>query len=377
MVSKCELTISTSYVPDWTYVEAFRELFQNAIDNEIENPKNKMGFEFSCNDGIGIMRISNKTSVLEIKSLLLGCSTKRDDTNTIGKHGEGYKIAFMVLLREGKKIKVYNYGAREIWEVKLVKSKKFKGELIPTVLIEKEAIWKRVPNNNLIIEVTGVTEDEYSEIVHRNLNLRHTESIKIPGVGRILTDTKNESGNIYVSGLYICNHKEFKYGYDFEPNMIELDRDRKLVRDFDLKWNTSTLLNHIYVQHKEFRDKILELVESDSIDSFFLVETNKFIMPSEDRHTMATELNNRFKANYGESSLPVSDNTNIAKAVEHGYKPVLISSTAYKILQAEFDIESKLKTKTIKERFAELLDKIEGKLDNEEVEEFQALINEL
>ena len=36
-----------------------------------------------------------------------------------------------------------------------------------------------------------------------------------------------------------------------------------------------------------------------------------------------------------------------------------------------------LKTNTIKERFAELLDKIEYRLNNEEVEEFQALINEL
>lgn len=43
MASKYELTISTNYVPDWTYIEAFRELFQNAIDNEITNPDNKMG----------------------------------------------------------------------------------------------------------------------------------------------------------------------------------------------------------------------------------------------------------------------------------------------------------------------------------------------
>lgn len=46
MQRRYELTFSMNYVKDWTYVEAFRELFQNAIDNEIQNPENKMLFAF-------------------------------------------------------------------------------------------------------------------------------------------------------------------------------------------------------------------------------------------------------------------------------------------------------------------------------------------
>ena len=42
----------------------------------------------------------------------------------LGGSGEGYKIAFMVLLRNNKGIKVYNYGNRETWDAKLVKSKR-------------------------------------------------------------------------------------------------------------------------------------------------------------------------------------------------------------------------------------------------------------
>lgn len=45
-MTKFELTISTNYVPDWTYVEALRELFQNALDQQTENPANKMLFEY-------------------------------------------------------------------------------------------------------------------------------------------------------------------------------------------------------------------------------------------------------------------------------------------------------------------------------------------
>ena len=121
------------------------EIFQNALDNEIANPENKMGFNYDEENQR--LTISNKTSVLNPESLLLGSSTKRDDKDTIGKHGEGYKIAFMVLLREGKDIKVYNYSAREIWETRLVKAKRYNNRLVPTIFINKQAIWNKVPNS--------------------------------------------------------------------------------------------------------------------------------------------------------------------------------------------------------------------------------------
>ena len=100
MKSKYELTISTKYVPDWTYVEAVRELLQNAIDNEAVDENNKYEAVYLADEEK--LNISNKSSKLTLDTLLLGVSTKRDDNRTIGQHGEGYKIAFMVLAREGK-----------------------------------------------------------------------------------------------------------------------------------------------------------------------------------------------------------------------------------------------------------------------------------
>ena len=46
-----ELTVSMGYVPTWTHVDAVREIFQNAKDEETVNPENKMFFDyngFSC-----------------------------------------------------------------------------------------------------------------------------------------------------------------------------------------------------------------------------------------------------------------------------------------------------------------------------------------
>ena len=121
-MSKHQLTISPTYVQDWTYIEAVRELFQNALDNQVVDKDNIMYFAY--NEEAQELIIGNKTSKLEVNSLLMGYSSKRDDEDTIGRHGEGYKVALMVLLREGKTVTIQNYGKKELWSSRLIKSRK-------------------------------------------------------------------------------------------------------------------------------------------------------------------------------------------------------------------------------------------------------------
>ena len=40
MGSKYELTLDTNYVSDWNIAQAVRELFQNSVDSEVQNPGN-------------------------------------------------------------------------------------------------------------------------------------------------------------------------------------------------------------------------------------------------------------------------------------------------------------------------------------------------
>ena len=110
-MKKCELTISSSYVPNWTIFNAIRELVQNALDQEFVDANNTMNMQYDedkCE-----LTISNKNSSLTTNTLLFGSTSKANDENQIGQFGEGYKIATMVLLREGKNITFYNYGAKE------------------------------------------------------------------------------------------------------------------------------------------------------------------------------------------------------------------------------------------------------------------------
>lgn len=376
MKSKYELTISTNYVPHWTYIEALRELFQNAVDNETTNPENKMLFEFTGDS----IKICNKSSILELSTLLLGSTTKADDEKTIGQHGEGYKIAFVVLLREGKTVTVYNYGKREIWSTKLVKSKRFGGELVPCIVVEKEAVWKKVPDHDLTIAVGNITKEEYKEVVSKNLHLRDYNSFNVKSSGEILLD-KEETGNVYVGGLYVTNTKELAYGYNFLPQKLSLDRDRAMVKGFELYWETSVMWREASTDAR-MNIIMTTLANNNKADVKSLVSLVSYHPYGEREANIVESVIKRFKESHGENSIPVTDANEYEEIKKRGGKPVITTSS----IRSYYDYSSYKDTdlqglETIKmttvEKLEKFLTKVSNKLSYEEEKELKEIIEEL
>lgn len=204
-MGKYELTLTKDYVKDWMVADAVRELLQNAIDQEAQDSSNKMFFEYVVDEQL--LRIGNKNSVLEARSLLLGATTKASDDKTIGQFGEGYKIATLVLTRLEKQVIFYNYGKNEIWKPRFVKSRRF-GDEILTFFTEK-FIWSKTPDNNLTIEISGITKEEYEVIKQNTLQLRdeYPEHMKTI-YGNIFATADGKAveelaGKIFVNGLYV------------------------------------------------------------------------------------------------------------------------------------------------------------------------------
>jgi hypothetical protein len=375
MKSRYELTISTNYVPDWTYIEGIRELFQNALDNEIKTPANKMGFSYD--NVTEVLRISNKTSALEVDSLLLGSSTKTGDTDTIGQHGEGYKIAFMVLLREGKKIRVYNYGKREVWEARLVKSKRYRGSLVPVITIEKEVFWRQEPDNDLIIEVAGISNEEYDAIVKSNLNLQeNVEHLDIDGMGKILLD-KKEKGRVYVHGLYICNKEELKYGYSFSPSIVKLDRDRRLLSALDVAWETSLMWKRAY-RNGVMLEEIMDMIERNVTDVMYMA-SRVYTTDKDVDQDIANSMAARFIAKNGKNCIPVASNEELNMIKNSSVKPVIVNRLVKGYLDKADNIKiiNVPKELSIHDEFQLLLNDIEYKLTSDEEDRFKMLIDKL
>ena len=366
---KFELSLSTDYVPNWTLVDAVREFFQNALDQQITQEDNEMFFHY---DGVHMLQIGNKSSVLSASTLLLGTSSKRNDKATIGQFGEGYKVATLVALREGKKVIFYNYGKKETWKPRMVKSRRYEGAEILTFFTDK-FIWNRPPNNNLTIVVDGITPEEWEEIVESNLHCQQDlgDVIQTPK-GRILLEDKY-AGRVYVNGLFICDY-DYTYGYDFIPECVKLDRDRKLVSDFDLKWLASQMWA------VSGSDKIVSLALNGAKDVAYLAHQQIDSRPVE----IVDQAYFTFKREYGNKAIPVTTQdevtslrskspTSMPVIVPESYQHLIKSSSDYHDPEEE-ELEEELRPMG---KLMQWFESIEQHLNTTEIDQFHQIFHEI
>ena len=335
-MSRYELTISSDYVRHWGVWEGVREFFQNAIDEQNSNPDHKMSWEYEDER----LTITSYDCKLSINSLLLG-NTSKSDGRSIGQFGEGYKVAIVVLLREGKKITIHN--GDELWNVRFVNSRRFRDQ-VPVIETSKFG----VTGSDLVIEIEGITEDEWEEIVSKILYIREEVSSlnKIETeYGDLLSD-KSERGNIYVEGIFIVNKEDLKYGYNFRSDSITLNRDRNMASGFEITWNSSRILAKAFSKDVE---NLYSIIESQYTDADYIngklseVTVNRlfeyFKEINKDRIPVSTQEEYDYFESKGMSPIFVN---NITKTIFSGF------------YQEEYD-EEEVKNSL----FGELLEKLE------------------
>lgn len=312
-----ELGMSLDYVSNWGIIEAIREIFQNALDEEIQNPENKWYFNYD--ESSETLRIGNKLSRLSTQSLLLGCSSKRSDINTIGQHGEGYKVATIVLLRNGCSVRVFNYNEKEIWTAKIIKSRRYKSE-IGVFDVDKMGIFKSIPENNLVFEISNISKEVYDSIKDRNLWLQDDlGDVYETSCGKVLLDSRYE-GKIFVKGLYVCSKEQLTYGYDFEPSLISLDRDRGLIDSFNLQYQLGKLLSEI--EDADFIKEVKDLWDGYYIRCFAFKDNNS--LKSVYDSALAD-----FKRKYGDDAFPCTDTDEFNRLKKRGYNVAMVSTNEH------------------------------------------------
>lgn len=253
-MGKYVLTIGKDYVSQWNIKDAIRELIQNKIDQEITDPTNIGSISIKN----GKLFISNKTSELTKSSLVLGCSSKQNDDETIGKFGEGYKLALLVLIRNGINVVIHNYHTKENWIPTIEYVKEYDSELL---VINTDRYWfTSPPNNNLTFVISGVenAQEILDEIILNEEAYKHYET----DYGNILAD--GEKGNIYVNGLFVTNVEDLEYSYTIKPQYLNIGRDRNLVDEWDIKY----LLASMWKQAPH--DMTMEVIRAGAKDVEFV-----------------------------------------------------------------------------------------------------------
>jgi hypothetical protein len=242
------INIAKSYAPSWGVWEGIRELLQNAFDEP--NPK----VEFSDN-GITIYN----DGVLLIDSYILG-NTSKEGSDKLGKFGEGFKVGINALLREGISVEITNLNPEGVINLHKFYYTNF-GD-IPVLHVdvqEHDELPIDTDDSRVIVNVKGLAKYEI-DLIKRNAILLSLDYKQIEGNGNVLTNP-DEKGRVYIGGLFICEKSDLEYGYNFAPNVIQIDRDRHTLPDVDLLFETSRLLGK-----SVSTDVISDLIVSNSPD---------------------------------------------------------------------------------------------------------------
>ncbi|KAB8252927.1 hypothetical protein BDV35DRAFT_375774 [Aspergillus flavus] len=113
--SRIFLNVSPSYVGDWDATTAFRELYQNWYQESVDFISITVPEMGSNTNALGFIRYEKKSgrvilvnacAQLRTDALQLGHTSKKGQLQFAGCHGEGLKLAAMVMCREGHSVSI-------------------------------------------------------------------------------------------------------------------------------------------------------------------------------------------------------------------------------------------------------------------------------
>ena len=276
MIKNYEITISPNYVSNWGINEAIREILQNAIDAD------KNGYKKSIYYSGDTLYINNEGISLSAKDLILGCSSKSDQDGMIGKYGEGFKLALVVLLRKGMNVYVDNND--KLWSPSFKVSEQFGAQVLN---IEESGDGRR---EGLTFVISPVDQQLYNSLLNYFPCIDESfGNVVNCDNGQILLD-KQFKGKMYVEGLYIQTDDNFQYGYNFNSDVVELDRDRKAINYYELRALTAQSIVTAEECNKEIFDAItkscvdvrdIEEVIDEASESFLEEYREKFYEENE------------------------------------------------------------------------------------------------
>ena len=348
-MSRFDLGMNINYCPQWGIVEAVREYFQNAFDAQTADASNKMYFEYDENKEV--LRIGNKNGLLNPDTLLLGKTTKTDNEKMIGQHGEGYKVATVALLRNGKEVTVYNRSKKEVWTAKIIKSRKYQAQVV-VFDIEKVSIFKSVPDHDLIFEIKGISAEEFEAIKESNLHIQEMDGeIKCvkSSLGRILTGDKYH-GKLFVGGLYVTTSQYATMGYDFDPSLVKLDRDRSLIDGIDLQFICGKVISA--TNDIDFIKQMMDNWDGRYIRYFL----NTYC--KSDFTRLYDEAYEKFKIDNGSDAVPTTDTSEFNRLKRNGFNAVMVTDIEYHYITSSSSYSSSDTEET--ESNEDLADKLES-----------------
>ena len=231
-------------------------------------------------------------------------------------------------------------------------------------------VFKSVPENSLIFEIEGISEEVYEDIKLKNLwlqdDLGKTFETKH---GRVLLEDRF-AGKVFVKGLYVCDKSSLTYGYDLEPSLINLDRDRGLIDSFNLQYQLGKLL--IEVNDVTFIRKV-----KDCWDGYYI---RCFAYAYEDKmQEVYDKCLSLFIDKYGDDAYPCTDTAEFNRLKKRGYNVVMVNENEhhYIVSSSRYSNPVTVGATSLEVRLKEWYEKAKGYLPKELADDGLDLIEEV
>lgn len=326
------IALSANYAAQWGPVSAFREFVQNWRDGIIKSfnlsendfhvisrknsteiiykVKGKKGtpkwlgyIRWYQRNGVGIVDITNRQATLEPQHLDMGDSSKSNDQNQAGTHGEGLKVALLVMMRGSQNHAVECYSGGHAWAFDFDMQRKLVAyrSKMTSAAIDSAC---NIANNNVLnskllpfgvhpgkdvqfligTNITGrtdkglttlrkgVTRNEFKEWTRAALFLQDTNSKEVvrTSEGDLIMDPRF-SGNVYLKGLLLkestparsasITGKTLRYGYNFATGVT--NRERESVADADDETRAIlSIWNHAIRNDRALVESLHELLDT-------------------------------------------------------------------------------------------------------------------
>lgn len=312
-----ELTVSPGYVREWGLWEALRELIQNALD--AEDLGAHLDIHFKQLKSGPTLEIETRGITMDRKNLLLGETTKHDSANQRGKFGEGFKLAWLVLLRLGHGVKCKS--GDEIWEPEFGRSDAFGADLL------KVQVRPATYFNGVKQTITGISEDEWEKIKPRLRKFAKGQTALSLNSGVTLLKDPEHKGMIFCRGIYVETKPDAVYGYDM-PN-LQLDRDRKRSDE----WALNSAITQAWGTYIEQCQTVEELWTVLSDANCF--EAQCIARESWRKSPLTGLLVKKFREQYGEDIVPVTNMAESMEADHYGIKTKVMPEFLCKLLTLE------------------------------------------
>ncbi|QQG33375.1 chaperon protein [Pectobacterium phage PcCB7V] len=356
-MKQIKLSFTEDYVGHWSWWQGVRELMQNAIDTK--------DFEFDFNHEAGTITIVSRGGAIPTRALLLGATTKRDDSSTIGKFGEGMKLGFLVLLREGAEIAMEN--GKDLWVPKIVHDEVMDANVLAVnicegILEDSNPDTVKIKIHNVPVTAINDIMDNYAptterEVVIENSRGKAYNKIWQHDAGQEEDDDGNAIGgdcNLFVNGLFVTKVKgNFKFDYDFKPEAFVLDRDRDSANTYEVKYEANRLLS-------ESDDiDLLARLALEEYDDLALFSERRVrasggsywggSRASSEQDSLSATAVSMFSNKYGADAFPINDTWTDGKkrvvtqvAIGKGYVPVTVKPAVYRMVQKKFEVDKEV-----------------------------------